>query len=50
MKKALKTGKHILVEKSITLNSDELNEALALAEEKGVIVGEAMTIFPYADL
>ena len=45
MKKAIENGKHILVEKSITLNSDELNEALTLAEEKGVIVGEAMTIF-----
>ena len=45
MKKAIENGKHILVEKSITLNSAELNEALALAEEKGVIVGEAMTIF-----
>ena len=45
MKKAIENGKHILVEKSITLNSDELNEALALAEEKCVIVGEAMTIF-----
>ena len=45
MKKAIENGKHILVEKSITLNSDELNEALALAEEKGVIVGEAMMIF-----
>ena len=45
MKKAIENGKHILVEKSITLNSDELNEALALAEEKDVIVGEAMTIF-----
>ena len=45
MKKAIENGKHILVEKSITLNSDELNEALALAEEKDVIIGEAMTIF-----
>ena len=45
MKKAIENGKHILVEKSITLNSDELKEALALAEEKDVIVGEAMTIF-----
>ena len=32
MKKAIENGKHILVEKSITLNSAELNEALALAE------------------
>ena len=45
MKKAIENGKHILVEKSITLNSDELNEAIALANEKGVIIGEAMTIF-----
>ena len=45
MKKAIENGKHILVEKSITLNSDELNEAIALANEKGVSIGEAMTIF-----
>ena len=45
MKKAINHGKHILVEKSITLNSDELNEALTLADEKNVVVGEAMTIF-----
>lgn len=45
MKKAIENGKHILVEKSITLNSDELNEAIALATEKGVVIGEAMTIF-----
>ena len=45
MKKAIANGKHILVEKSITLNSSELEEALTLAEEKGVIVAEAMTIY-----
>jgi predicted dehydrogenase len=45
MKKAIENGKHILVEKSITLNSDELSEAISLAKEKGVIIGEAMTIF-----
>ena len=45
MKKAIENGKHILVEKSITLNSGELNEAVAFAEEKGVIIGEAMTIY-----
>lgn len=45
MKKAIENGKHILVEKSITLNSNELNEAIALAKEKDVIIGEAMTIF-----
>ena len=31
MKKALEHGKHILVEKSITLNSRELDEMIALA-------------------
>lgn len=45
MKKAIENGKHILVEKSITLNSGELDEALEMAKEKGVIVAEAMTIF-----
>lgn len=45
MKKAIASGKHILVEKSITLNSAELREALELADQKGVIVAEAMTIF-----
>lgn len=41
----MENGKHILVEKSITLNSSELDEAIALAKEKGVIIGEAMTIY-----
>ena len=45
MKKAIANGKHILVEKSITLNSSELEEALTLAEKKDVIVAEAMTIY-----
>lgn len=45
MKKAIKNGKHILVEKSITLNSDELAEAITLANENKVVIGEAMTIF-----
>ena len=45
MKKAIENGKHILVEKSITLNSSELQKAVDLATEKGVVMGEAMTIF-----
>lgn len=45
MKKAIENGKHILVEKSITLNSSELQKAVDLAREKGVVLGEAMTIF-----
>lgn len=45
MKKAIENKKHILVEKSITLNSDELSEAVELARKNGVIIGEAMTIY-----
>ena len=45
MRKAIKGGKHILVEKSITLNSAELEEAVTLAKEHNVIIGEAMTIY-----
>lgn len=45
MKTALEQGKHILVEKSITLNSHELDEMVSLAEEKQLILAEAMTIW-----
>ena len=34
MKKALEHGKHLFVEKSITLNSRELDEMIALAKAK----------------
>ena len=43
--KALQNGKHVLCEKAITLNSDELNKAVALASEKNLILAEAMTIY-----
>ena len=45
LRKALKAGKHVLCEKSITLNSDELDEAIALAEDNHVVLAEAMTLF-----
>ena len=45
MKAALEHGKHLIVEKSITLNSRELSEMRALAEEKGLVLAEAMTIW-----
>lgn len=45
MKKALEHGKHLFVEKSITLNSSELDEMIALAKSKNLILGEAMTIW-----
>lgn len=45
LRKALASGKHVLCEKSITLNAAELKEAVELAEENHVILAEAMTIF-----
>lgn len=45
MKRALENGKHVFVEKSITLNSRELDEMIALATEKKLILAEAMTIW-----
>ncbi len=45
LRKALKAGKHVLCEKSITLNSEELEEAIQLANENHVVLAEAMTIF-----
>lgn len=45
LKQALAAGKHVLCEKSITLNSKELAEAAALAKENHVILAEAMTIY-----
>ena len=43
--KALANGKHVLCEKSITLNSDELAQAITTAESGHAILAEAMTIY-----
>lgn len=45
IKQALRNGKHVLVEKSITLNSKELEEAVSIAEENHLVLCEAMTIY-----
>ena len=45
LRKALAAGKHVLCEKSITLNSEELEEAVQLAKEHHVVLAEAMTIY-----
>ena len=45
LRPALKAGKHVLCEKSITLNSGELKEAKLLAEENNVVLAEAMTLY-----
>ncbi len=43
--KALENGKHVLCEKAITLNSAELSKAVSLANEKNLILAEAMTVY-----
>ncbi len=43
--KSLKNNKHVFCEKAITVNGEELKEIVALAEEKNLIVAEAMTIY-----
>lgn len=45
LNEALRHDKHVLCEKSITLNSAELAQARALAEEYHVVLAEAMTIY-----
>ncbi|GCF95431.1 dehydrogenase [Enterococcus florum] len=43
--KALNAGKHVLCEKAITMNTEELQKAVSLADQKQLILAEAMTIF-----
>lgn len=45
MKQILQAGKHVLCEKAITMNKQELDDILTLAAEKNLIVAEAMTIY-----
>lgn len=45
MMKALNAGKHVFVEKSITVNDKQLEEAVSLAEKKGLIVMDGVTLF-----
>lgn len=42
---ALEAGKHVLCEKAITMTLAELQSAIELAEQKQLILAEAMTIF-----
>lgn len=42
--KALEAGKHVFAEKAITVNSQQLNNVRKLAEEKGLIVTEGLTL------
>ena len=45
LRQALAAGKHVLCEKSITLNYYELEEAVKLAMEHHVVLAEAQTIY-----
>ena len=45
LRKAISAGKHVLCEKSITLSSKELEEAVKLAKKNNVVLAEAMTIY-----
>lgn len=45
IKKALQHGKHVFSEKAITVSTAELEEVQKLAEEKELVLAEAMTIF-----
>ncbi len=45
LEKALAAGKHVLCEKSITLNTQELERAVRMADERHVILAEAMTLY-----
>lgn len=44
-KKALKAGKHVVCEKPFAESKEEVEELFALAEEKGVFLMEAITVF-----
>lgn len=42
---SLKNNKHVLCEKAITVNGNQLKEIVQLAKEKNLVVAEAMTIY-----
>lgn len=44
IKAALKAGKHVLCEKAVCVNSSQLDELISIAEEKKLVLKEAMTI------
>lgn len=43
--KSLQSNKHVFCEKAITVNSQQLRKIITLAEQKNLIVAEAMTIY-----
>ncbi len=43
--KSLNNNKHVFCEKAITVNSRQLREIVAIAEQKKLVVAEAMTVY-----
>lgn len=44
IKKSLESGKHVFCEKSITVNSRQLEECVAIAQEKGLVICDGTTL------
>ena len=42
---ALKAGKHVFCEKAITVNNAQLEEAVAIAKEKNLVICDGVTLF-----
>lgn len=42
---SLKAGKHVFCEKAITVNSNQLEEAVAIAKEKKLVICDGVTLF-----
>ncbi|MFQ6791413.1 MAG: Gfo/Idh/MocA family protein [Thomasclavelia sp.] len=42
---ALKAGKHVFCEKAITVNAAQLEEAVAIAKEKNLVICDGVTLF-----
>lgn len=45
MIQALKAGKHVFCEKAITVNDTQLEEAVAIAKEKDLVICDGVTLF-----
>lgn len=43
--KSIKNGKHVFCEKAITVNAKQLDEVVAIAKEKNLVIVEGMTMF-----
>ena len=43
--KSIKNGKHVFCEKAITVNAKQLDEVVAIAKEKKLVIVEGMTMF-----